>query len=235
MIDQFLSGIDTYLQASIVFSYIAVYIGGVLASFTPCIYPVIPITVAYIGSQSNGSKMKGFFLSIVYVLGTSVTYTVLGSFAALSGQLFGQFQSNPWTYFVVANICILLGLSMLDVFTLPIPHFLSTSHSPRKKGYVGSFLLGGASGIILGPCTVPILGALLGYVASKENVVYGTSLLFVFAFGMGTLLIILGTFTGLLTSIPRAGAWMVKIQKAFGWGLIALGEYFLIKAGTFML
>ena len=83
-----------------------------------------------------------------------------------------QFQSNPWTYFAVANICILLGLSMLDVFTLPIPHFLSTSRSPRKKGFVGSFLLSGASGIILGLCTVPILGALLGYIASKENVVY---------------------------------------------------------------
>jgi thiol:disulfide interchange protein DsbD len=124
---------------------------------------------------------------------------------------------------------------MLDVFTLPLPQFLSTSHSPRKKGFVGSFLLGGASGLILGPCTVPILSVLLGYVASKENVIYGTSLLFVFAFGMGTLLIILGTFTGLLTSIPKAGEWMVKIQKAFGWGLLALGEYFLIKAGTFMI
>ena len=179
--------------------------------------------------------MKGFLLSIVYVLGTSITYTVLGSFAALSGHLFGQFQTSPWTYFFVANICILLGLSMLDVFTLPLPQFLSSSHSPRKTGFAGSFLLGGASGLILGPCTFPILGGLLGYVSSKENVVYGTSLLFVFALGMGTLLIILGTFTGLLTSIPKAGAWMVKIQKAFGWGLLALGEFFLIKAGTFMI
>lgn len=235
MIDQFLGELDTYLQASSVFSYIAVYIGGVLASFTPCVYPVIPITVAYIGSQSSGSKMKGFLLSIVYVLGTSITYTVLGSVAALSGQLFGQFQANPWTYFTVANICILLGLSMLDVFTLSLPSFLGTSRSSTRKGFAGSFLLGAASGLILGPCTVPILGVLLGYVASKENVVYGTSLLFVFAFGMGTLLIILGTFTGLLTSLPRAGQWMVKIQKAFGWALLVLGEYFLIKAGQLMI
>ncbi len=235
MIDQFLSGLDTYLQASMIFSYIAVYIGGVLASFTPCIYPVIPITVAYIGSQSRGSKMRGFLLSIVYVLGTSVTYTVLGSFAALSGRLFGQFQSNPWTYIIVANICIFLGLSMLDVFTLRVPQFISSSPSSRKKGYVGSFLLGGASGLILGPCTVPILSVLLGYVASKENVIYGTSLLFVFSLGLGTLLVILGTFTGLISSIPKAGAWMVKVQKAFGWALLALGEYFLIKAGQFMI
>lgn len=235
MMDQFLGGLDTYIKASVVFSYLAVYIGGVLASFTPCVYPVIPITVAYIGSQSRGSRMKGFVLSLFYVLGTSITYTVLGSVAALSGHLFGQFQTNPWTVFIVANICILLGMSMLDVFTLPLPGFLTTSRSSNKKGFMGSFLLGAASGTILGPCTVPVLGVLLGYVASKENVVYGTSLLFVFALGMGTLFIILGTFTGLLTSIPKSGQWMVKIQKAFGWALIALGEYFLIKAGQFMI
>ncbi len=235
MIENFISGLDTYLQASIVFSYLAVYLGGVLASFTPCIYPVIPITVAYIGSQSGGSRMKGFVLSLFYVLGTSLSYTALGSIAALSGQLFGQIQSNPWTYFIVANICILMGLSMLDVFTLPMPAFMSASSSPRKKGFIGSLLLGAVSGLILGPCTAPILGVLLGYVATKQNILYGTSLLFVFSLGLGTILIILGTFTGLVASIPKAGMWMVKVQKAFGWGLLALGEYFLITSGTLMI
>lgn len=235
MIEGFINGFDTYIQGSILLAYVAVYIGGVLVSFTPCIYPVIPITVAYIGSQSTGSKIKGFFLSVVYVIGTSITYTILGSIAALSGQLFGSIQTNPWTYLIVANICILMGLSMLGVFTLPLPGFLSRSRSSRKKGYIGSFLLGAASGLILGPCTAPVLGALLGYVATKQNVFFGMSMLFVFAFGMGTILIILGTFTGLLASIPKAGQWMVKIQKAFGWALLALGEYFLIIAGTFMI
>jgi cytochrome c-type biogenesis protein len=235
MIEGFINGFDTYIQGAILLAYVAVYIGGVLVSFTPCIYPVIPITVAYIGSQSTGSKIKGFFLSVVYVIGTSITYTILGSIAALSGQLFGSIQTNPWTYLIVANICILMGLSMLDVFTLPLPGFLSRSRSSRKKGYIGSFLLGAASGLILGPCTAPVLGALLGYVATKQNVFFGMSMLFVFAFGMGTILIILGTFTGLLASIPKAGQWMVKIQKAFGWALLALGEYFLIIAGTFMI
>ena len=235
MIDQFVNGLETYLRASMVLSYIAVYLGGVLASFTPCIYPVIPITVAYIASQSSGSKTRGFVLSIFYVLGTSITYTVLGSIASLTGHLFGQIQSNPWTYLVVANICILMGLSMLDVFTLTLPQFLTSSRSTRKKGLAGSFLLGALSGLILGPCTVPILGVLLGYVATKQHMFYGMSLLFVFAFGMGTILIILGTFTGLLTSIPKAGMWMVKTQKAFGWGMIVLGEYFLIVAGQNMI
>ncbi|HHO76520.1 MAG TPA: hypothetical protein ENN05_08855, partial [Deltaproteobacteria bacterium] len=211
------------------------YIGGVLASFTPCIYPVIPITVAYIASQSSGRKSRGFVLSIFYVLGTSLTYMVLGSIASFTGHLFGQIQSNPWTYLFVANICILMGLSMLDVFTFSLTRFLGPSRTINKKGLVGSFLLGSASGLILGPCTAPILGVLLGYVATKQNMVYGMSLLFVFAFGMGTLLIILGTFTGLVASIPRSGMWMVKIQRAFGWGMIALGEYFLIIAGQNMI
>ncbi|MBN2298171.1 MAG: sulfite exporter TauE/SafE family protein [Deltaproteobacteria bacterium] len=235
MIDQFIGGLETYLGASMVFSYIAVYMGGVLASFTPCVYPVIPITVAYIASQSSGKKTRGFVLSIFYVLGTSVTYTILGSIATFTGHLFGQIQSSPWTYLVVANICILMGLSMLDVFTLALPQFLTRSRSTGRKGLAGSFVLGALSGLILGPCTAPILGVLLGYVATKQHMAYGMSLLFVFAFGMGTLLIILGTFTGLLTSIPKAGMWMVRVQKAFGWGMIALGEYFLIIAGQNMI
>ncbi|HOO45580.1 MAG TPA: cytochrome c biogenesis protein CcdA [Deltaproteobacteria bacterium] len=235
MIDQFLGGFETYLGSSIVLSYAAVYIGGVLASFTPCVYPVIPITVAYITSQSGGKKTRGFILSLFYVLGTSLTYTVLGSFASLTGQLFGQIQTNPWTYIIVANICILMGLSMLDVFTLALPNFLTSSRSTSRTGLAGSFILGAMSGLILGPCTAPILGVLLGYVATKQQMLYGTSLLFVFAFGMGTMLIVLGTFTGLLASLPKAGMWMVKIQKAFGWGMIVLGEYFLIIAGQNMI
>ena len=159
----------------------------------------------------------------------------MGYAAAVSGQLFGQIQTSPWTYFFVANICILMGLSMLGVFTLPLPRFLSGRPARPGRGLLGAFVLGASVGLILGPCSAPVLGVLLGYVATRQNPLFGTSLLFVFAFGMGTLLIALGTFTGLLTNLPRAGKWMVIIQKAFGWALIALGEYFLISAGQFMI
>ncbi|MBN1636778.1 MAG: sulfite exporter TauE/SafE family protein [Deltaproteobacteria bacterium] len=234
MIQTLLNNFDFYLQSSVFLTLLAAYLGGVLVSFTPCIYPVIPITVAYVGGQSHGSKTKGLLLSIIYVLGTAVTYTALGGIAAMSGLFFGQIQTSPWTYFIVANICILMGLAMLDVFTFPLPGFLSQAHTAAtKKGVLGGFLLGIASGLVLGPCTAPVLGVLLSYVATKQNVFYGMSLLFVFAFGMGTLLILVGTFTGLLTNLPKAGAWMIKIQKTFGWLLIAIGEYFLFTAGTF--
>ncbi len=236
MIEEFLSGLEGYIEGSIFLAYFAGYLGGVLVSFTPCIYPVIPIHVGYIGGQSRGSKFKGFILSLCYVLGMAFAYTSLGCFAALTGRLFGQIQTNPWTYVIIGNICIFLGLSMFEIFSLRLPRLLSNFQPKgKKKGMSGSFFVGFASGFVLGPCTAPALGVLLSYVATKQNVFFGMSLLFVFAFGMGTILIILGSFTGFLANFPKAGFWMVNIKKGFGWILIGVGEYFLITAGTFWL
>ncbi|MEI6633959.1 MAG: cytochrome c biogenesis protein CcdA [Chlamydiota bacterium] len=236
MIQEFINGLESYLHGSTALAYFAVYIGGLLVSLTPCVYPVIPITVAFIGGQSGGSRWKGFSLSVVYVLGMSCTYTVLGSVAALTGTLFGRVQSSPWTYLAVANVCILLGLSMFDVFALPLPRFLSGMRPGKPRaGLAGAFLVGAASGLVLGPCTAPVLAVLLGYVAGEGNVVFGTSLLFVFALGMGTLQILVGTFSGVLASLPAAGVWMVRVKYLFGWILIAMGEYFLVTAGSLMI
>jgi len=231
--ENFIDGLSVYLHGSFIFAYLAAYLGGVFVSFTPCVYPVIPVTIAFIGAHSSGSKVKGFVLSIIYVLGMSLTYTALGAFAALTGKLFGQIQTNPWTYFIVANICILMGLSMLDVFVLPVraPSFLTKVQS-REKGLLGSFLIGSVSGLVMGPCTVPVFAVLLSYVATSQHVLFGMSLLFIFAFGMGTLLIILGTFAGFLAGMPKSGAWMTGIAHISGWMLLAAGEYFLIKAGS---
>lgn len=236
MIENFINGLSAYLQGSVFLSILAVYLAGVLIGFTPCIYPVVPITVAYIGAHGAGSKSRGFILSLVYVAGMAVTYTVLGAVAALSGSLFGEIQSSPWTYFLIGNLCILMGLSMLDVFTFTIrmPSFIMRAQ-PRKKrgGIVGSFLVGAASGLVTGPCTAPALAVILGYAATRQNLVLASSLMFFFAFGMGTLLILVGTFAGLLAALPRSGVWMTRISRIFGWILLGAGEYFLINAGMF--
>ena len=116
--------LDVYLKGSMLLAFAAAYLGGVLVSFTPCMYPLIPITVSYIGAQGKVSKATGFFLSLLYVLGTSVTYTVLGSVAGITGSLFGGLQTNPWVNLIVANVFILMGLAMLDVFFLPLPDIL---------------------------------------------------------------------------------------------------------------
>lgn len=233
MVENFIGGLSSYLQESVFLSFLAVYLGGVLISFTPCIYPVIPITAACIGARGV-SKGRAFFLSLIYVLGMAVTYTILGAVAALSGKLFGQIQSNPWIHFVIGNICILMGLSMFDVFALSVrtPAFISRVLSKKRTGGIaGVFGVGAASGLVMGPCTAPVLAVILSYAATRQNVVFASGLMFVFACGMGTLLILVGTFAGFLAGIPKSGVWMVRINRLFGWILLGAGEYFLINAG----
>ena len=235
MIENIVNNLSGYLEGSTVLAFVAAYLGGVLISFTPCTYPLIPVTAGFIGAQKSPSKMRGFVLSIVYVCGMAFTYAALGGAASLSGKLFGQMQTNFWTYFVMANLCLIMGLAMLDVFsvTLPVPQKLAAfTGGGGHWGFGASFMMGMASGVVIGPCTAPALAVLLGYVALKTNVVLGMALLFVFAFGMGTLLIIVGTFAGVIAALPKSGTWMTKIKFIFGLILIGAAEYFLYTAGV---
>jgi thiol:disulfide interchange protein DsbD len=234
MLEQFIGGLSVYLQDSFLLAFLAVYLGGVLVSFTPCMYPLVPITIAFLGAHGSASRGRAFLLSLVYVLGLAATYAALGVVASLSGRLFGQIQSHPWTYFLMGNLCILMGLSMLGVFAVSVrtPAFVTRiRQESRAKGIVGSFLVGVASGFVMGPCTAPALAVLLGYAATRENLLFASSLMLVFALGMGTLLVLLGTFAGLLAGLPRSGSWMTRISRLFGWLLLGAGEYFLINAG----
>lgn len=236
MIQNLVSGLEGYIQGAPLVAYVAVFLGGVAISFTPCVYPVIPITVSYIGAASAGSRGRGFLLSLFYVFGMALTYSILGAVAALTGSLFGRIASSPATYLIVGNICVLLGLSMMGLFELPIPGFLKNQKTLTKgKGVIPSLLVGMASGLVVGPCVAAPLGVVLAYVATKQNLFFGMTLLFVFALGMGVLLIVIGTFAGLLTSLPRAGNWLNGIKKVFGVILILIGEYFLITAGKFLI
>ncbi|OIO37466.1 MAG: hypothetical protein AUJ72_04530 [Candidatus Omnitrophica bacterium CG1_02_46_14] len=233
--EQFFNNIPQFIQSNPPLAFVAVFLAGILVSFTPCVYPVIPLTLGFIGARSAGSHSKGFLLSLVYVLGMALTYAALGAFASLSGKLFGQIGSHPITYFIVANVCLLLGLSMLGVLQIPQVSLAGSSAAKNQGGFLGAFLIGLVSGLIVGPCTAPVLAAVLVYVASKHNLLYGFSLLFVFGYGVGFLMIILGTFTGLLSSIPKSGMWLDRIKKFFGWVLIFAAEYLLIKMGGLLI
>jgi thiol:disulfide interchange protein DsbD len=228
MIENLVNNLSLYLQGSVFLAFLTAYLGGLVISFTPCTYPLIPVTIGFIGAQGSSSRLRGFFLSLFYVGGIAFTYSIFGGAAALSGRLFGQMQTTPWTYFIMANLCLFMGLAMLDVFSisLPVPQkLMKLTGNGNKKGFWDSFLIGTVSGVVIGPCTAPALAVLLGYVAVKTN-------LFVFAFGMGTLLIIVGTFAGVIASLPKSGKWMTKIKTIFGLILIGAAEYFLYTAGV---
>jgi thiol:disulfide interchange protein DsbD len=198
------------------------------------VYPLIPITLGFIGVKAEGSRWRGLFLSLIYVSGIAITYATLGLFAALSGKLFGRVSSHPLSPFILGNVCIISGLSFLDVVHFNFAGLQLHNKIKNKGGYIAVFLLGLASGLIAGPCTAPALGAILALVASRQNIVYGVSLLLVFAYGMGFLLILAGTFGVMFLSFPKAAAWIVRIKKLGGFILIGAGEYFLLQAGRLM-
>jgi len=157
-------------------------------------------------------------------------YAALGVAAALVGKIFGEFTRTPWVYGLVGVIIGLLGLSMLDV--IPLPPLLGgvQSAGTRRGGYLGALLIGTAAGFVAAPCTAPVLGLLLAYVGNTRNVVWGGTLLLVFALGLSLLLMLLGMFSGLLSSLPRAGAWMSVIKKTFGVAMLVIAVWFLYQA-----
>jgi thiol:disulfide interchange protein DsbD len=207
--------------------YLVVFLGGIIVSFTPCVYPLIPISVGYIGVKAGSSRLKGFILSLIYVTGVAVTYSFLGLLASLTGTIFGEISAHPLTNIFVGAVIILFGVSMLELFTLPLPNIIKPP-LPRKQGYFSAFLLGLISGLIASPCLTPVLGAILAYLTTKKNLLYGVTLLFSFAYGMGLVLILCGTFTSVLTALPKSGRWMTYIKKGGAIVLIGMGIYFII-------
>jgi thiol:disulfide interchange protein DsbD len=210
-----------------VFDYVFVFLWGIALSFTPCVYPLIPVTAGYIGINSGPSTFKGLFLSLVYVIGLSVTYSALGIIAVLTGKMFGSINSHPAVLIAAGAIFILFGLSMLKVFVLYLPAVVKMSHF-KIKGYFSVFFLGLVSGLIASPCVSPALGSILVYLGTTRNIIYGGSLLFVFAFGMGLTLILAGTFSAILINFPKSGKWMLYVEKICACVLIGLGVYFII-------
>ena len=222
---------EVYLEQSVLFAYAVAYLAGVVVSFTPCVYPVIPLTVAVIGGQAAASGTRGFVLSLFFVLGLALTYTVLGMFAALTGKLFGTIQSSPLTLGLLGGLFIFMGLAMLEVFHVSLERYVPRGLTAgNRRGLFGSFVIGMTSGLIMGPCTAPVLAVILGVVASRQSVLFGGSLLFVFSLGLGTLVVLVGTFTGVLASLPKSGAWMVTVKKVSGIVMLAAGAYFLYSA-----
>jgi thiol:disulfide interchange protein DsbD len=222
-----------HLHAGSPAAYAIAFLGGLLTSFTPCTYPILPVTVAYLGSHGGGSRGRTVLLSSAYAFGMALTYAALGMAAALTGRMFGEATSHPLAFFLAGNVCIVLSLSLLDVIRIPTPAVFSRfgAAGGNRGGAGGAFLVGVFSGIIVGPCTAPVLGGVLLYVGSSGNPLFGATLLFTFALGMGLPVVALGAFAGLLARLPRSGEWLVRVKKGFAFLLLLAGEYLLLEAG----
>jgi thiol:disulfide interchange protein DsbD len=203
--------------------YFNAFIGGVGMSFTPCVLPLIPIVVGYIGINAATTKRKGFALSFTYVTGVAITYAALGLVASLTGQVFGTISHQPVTKIIAGLIIIIFGLSMLDLFFIPLPRLKPPTFA--KINYITVFLLGLVSGLIISPCTVGVLTAILLYLASKKNIFYGATVLLTFAYGMGLILILAGTFSSILIILSKTAKLTVYIKRFFSFVLIVIGVY----------
>jgi len=207
--------------------FIVAFAGGVFVSLTPCVYPLIPVTVFYISAKSGGSHVKGFILSLIFVTGLAVTYSILGLLASLGGILFGSISTHPVTYIVVGAIIVLFGISMFfDLFNLLWP---GPKVDPKKKGYFSTFLLGASSGLVASPCLTPALASILAYLSTKKNILYGMSLLITFAYGMSIIFILAGTFSSILVNLPKSGKWMIYVKRIGASVIIILGLYFIYQ------
>ncbi|MCU0635584.1 MAG: sulfite exporter TauE/SafE family protein [Gemmatimonadaceae bacterium] len=213
---------------------------GVLTSLTPCVYPMIPITAAIVGGQSTATpgaappRARTVLLTLTYVVGLAGVYSVLGVIAGLTGTLFGTISSNPWAYFVMANLLIIAALSMLDVLPVRLPAALLARATSAGDGgrFAGALIMGMVSGLVAAPCSAPVMAAVLTWVAATGSGALGFVYLFAFSLGMCTLLVAVGLFSGTLARLPRAGTWMVWVKRAFALIMLGVAEYYLIQMGT---
>jgi thiol:disulfide interchange protein DsbD len=218
---------ETFSEQGWFLTFFIVFLAGLALNLTPCVYPLIPITISYFGGQAEGKKGNIVIHAILYVLGMAITYSILGVFAALTGSLFGVALQNPVVLLVIAFILIGLALSMFDLYEIRVPAFLSNFAGGAKQGFFGSFFMGLTIGIVAAPCIGPFVLALLTYVGEKGDVILGFWLFFVLALGLGVPFLFLGIFSGSINKIPRSGAWMIWVRKIFGFILIAMAIYFL--------
>jgi len=227
-------GLSDALQHSPPVAVGLLFAAGVLTSLTPCIYPMIPITVGVMGgtTQQGRSRARTAVLTVTYVLGLALLYATLGLIAGLSGSLFGTVGASPWARLAIGNLLLLFALAMLDVIPVSAPQRLLRWAGGLRGGSVPAvFLLGATSGIVAAPCGAPAFAAVLTWVAGTRSAMLGFLYLFAFSLGMTALLVVIGLFAGTLAALPRSGRWMVWMKRLGGVIILAMAEYYFVQAG----
>ena len=217
-------GLGRQLADGSVLAFALAFGGGVLTSLTPCVYPLIPITVSIFGAKQSGSRAHAMALSGLYVLGIATTYSTLGASAALTGNAFGAAMQSPWVLAVVALFFVAMAASMLGAFELRVPaSWQARLSAVGGAGHAGAFAMGLVAGLVAAPCTGPVLAAALAFVATKASVGYGVAIMFAYALGIGLLFFVIGAFS---VSLPKSGPWMDTVKSVFGVALLAMAALY---------
>jgi len=224
--ESILSNVSEVINNSPGLAYLLVFLGGLLSASSPCVLAIIPLVIGFVGGYSEGNKKKAITYAVVFALGLSITFTILGAIASLLGRLFGDV--GKFWYYVAAAVAIIMGLYLAGVlrFKLPQPVTLRTKH----KGVIGAFLLGLLFGAVSSPCATPVLAVILAFVATKARIIYGTSLLFVYAIGHCALIVLAGVFTGFVESYAKSKGVrnFSSLTKKISGGLICLAGLYVL-------
>jgi cytochrome c biogenesis protein CcdA len=219
------SNIQHIIQNQHGLAFLAVFIGGLISAASPCVLAAIPLIIGYVGGYSEGNKKKAALFSLVFVLGLSITFTLLGAAASVMGQFLGFM--GRWLYLGLAVIAILMGLQLMGIISIPLP--FQTTRTVRSKGLLGAFLLGLLTGTVSSPCATPVLAVILAYVSTQGDMAYGGSLLFVYALGHCALIFVAGLSVGLTESIIASKGvnnFSLYSKRFSGAVLVVVGMYF---------
>lgn len=216
---------SVFESRGLVLSLLVVFVLGLALNLTPCVYPLIPITIGFFSSQQR-DRVGTALLSIVYVLGIAITYSALGVASALSGALFGAWLQSTAVLIFFAILMVVLATSMFGLWDMTVPQFI-TARAGGRAGYAGALVMGLLAGIVAAPCVGPFLASLLAFVAERGDPVLGFLLFFVLALGLGVPYLVLGFSASSANALPRSGEWLVTTKKALGFVLIGMAFYFL--------
>jgi thiol:disulfide interchange protein DsbD len=228
------SGLSDALQHRPLTALAALFGAGLATSLSPCVWPMIPITAGMIGGSAHSAapRRRIVGLTLTYVLGVGLFYSVLGLVAGLTGSLFGTVAANPWVLFAMGNLLLIFALAQLDVIPVVVPRRLAAWAGGLQGGsYPAALLLGATSGIVAAPCGAPAFAAVLTWVATTWSGVLGFLYLFTFSIWMTAVLAVVGLFSGTLTALPKPGPWMTWIKRAAGGVLLVMAEYYFVQMG----
>jgi thiol:disulfide interchange protein DsbD len=212
-------------------AFLGLFLIGLSLNLTPCVYPMLGVTVSIFGARQAAPALQVAGLAVVYVLGIAVMYTSLGLAAAFTGGLFGGLLQNPAVLVVLGLLFVALALSMFGLYELQLPpSLLAKLGGNTATGIAGTFLSGLLVGVFAAPCIGPPIVALLALVGAKGDPWFGFRTFFALSIGLGAPYLVLGTFSNLLQRLPRSGEWMVWVKKVFGVVMLALGLFYALLA-----